>query len=261
MGYDMHWRKKDEAEASAVAAASDQFHAACRERDRLPEDEKGRFNMERAKELGDWDSHEVFDGRSDRYRAAQDKVHALREAMSEAEKSYFRLNIWGMGWARGVMDAFGMAFEDPSERPEWPKPEQYGTDYDALEALESPEYYPDHTWTDEALRAALAFKAEQDKILSWHGVEVPGIPFHKFGTNDGWIVLPAEAEAAVRIWKQKYDELGEDRARAIVAAGGMERDRAIDAIGRSDADAYWSLWLRWVAYLADSVRHEGFEVH
>jgi hypothetical protein len=259
MGYDMRWRKKDEAEASAVAAAADQFHAACRDRDALPEDEKGQFNMQRAKELGDWDSHEVFDGRSDRYRAAQDRVHALFEAMRDAEQSYFRLNVSGMSWACNVMDRFGMAFEDPSERPEWPKPEEYGTDYDAISALEYPEDYPDYTWTDEALRAACQFKAEQDKILSWHGIEVPGIPFHKFSTNDGWIVLPAEAEAAVRIWKQAYDEMGEDAARAVVAGTGDRTDSAEPTQER--ADAYWSLWLRWVAYLAGSVRHDGFEVH
>lgn len=259
MGYDMRYRRKDEAEQAAVSAAADQFHAACRERDALPEAEKGRFNMQRAKELGDFDSHEVFDGRSDRYRAAQDRVHALYEAMRDAEQSYFRLNISGMGWARNVMGEFGMAFEDPSERPEWPKPEEYGTDYDALEALESPEYCPDWTWTDEALRAACAFKEAQDKVLSWHGVEIPGIPFHKFSSNDGWIVLPAEAEAAVRIWKQAYDEMGEDEARSVVAQAGDRTDSAEPTQER--ADAYWSLWLRWVAYLAGSVRHDGFEVH
>lgn len=168
MGYDMRWRKKDEAEASAVAAASDQFHAAVRDRNSLPEDEKGRFNMERAKELGDWDSHEVFDGRSDRYRAAQDRVSALADAMRDAEQSYFRLNISGMGWARGVMDQFGMVFEDPSDRPGWPKPEEFGTTYDDVDALECPEYYTDKQWDDVALRATLAYKpgAGQDPLLA-----------------------------------------------------------------------------------------------
>lgn len=258
MGYDMRWRKKDEAEAAAVAAASDQFHAACRERDTLPANEKGVFNMEYAKRTGDWDSPEAYDGQSDRYRAAQDRVHALYETMREAEQSYFRLNVSGMSWACDVMGRFGMAFEDPSERPEWPKPDDYGVSDDEVWALEYPEDYPDFTWTDEKLRAACQLKADQDKILSWHGIEVPGIPFHKFSSNDGWIVLPAEAEAAVRIWKQAYDEMGEDAARAVVASGVSRRELPMSA---EDNDAYWSLWLRWVAYLAGSVRHDGFEVH
>lgn len=245
MGYDMRYRKKDEAEQAAVSAAADQFHAAVRERDALPEGEKGRFNMERAKELGDWDSHEAFDGRSDCYRAAQDKVHALYEAMGDAEKSYFRLNMFGMSRYHGLMGHIGMTFEDPSERPEWPKPEAYGTDDDALEALESPEYCPDYTWTDEALRAALKFQEDQNKLLSWHGAEIPGIPDHKFSSNDGWIVLPAECEAAVRIWRQFVADEGEEAALAVVAEHVKDT----------------GYWLKWIEYLAGAVRRDGFEVH
>lgn len=261
MGYDMRFRKADPDEAAAVAEAGKIARIACDARDALPREEAGTLNMERAKASGDYDSQDNYDGRSPRYRAAQDQVHAACRARDDAERSYFRLNVWGMGWARGVMAELGMAFEDPSERPEWPKPDDYGTTYDDLEALECPEYFPDKEWNDEALRAAVAFKQEQDRILAWHGAEIPGIPLHKFSSNDGWWVLPAEAEAAVRIWKQAYDEMGEEAARVTVALGGMRRDRALDAAGDSKADAFWSLWLRWVAYLADSVRHDGFEVH
>jgi hypothetical protein len=259
MGYDMRWRKRDEGEATAVQAAQDQFNAAVGQRDTLPASEKGMINWERAKASGDFDSQDNYDGRSPRYRAAQDKVHAAYQALREAERSYFRLNGSGMGWAYSVMEQFGMVFDDPSERPEWPKPEDYGTSYDDVDALESPEYYPGKQWDDEALRAAVAYKQEQDKVLSWHGVEIPGIPLHKFSSNDGWIVLPAEAEAAVRIWKQAYDEMGEDAARDAVALAGDRIDSAQATPER--ADAYWSLWLRWVAYLAGSVTRGGFEVH
>ncbi len=261
MGYDMRFRKADPDEAAAVEFASKIFRKACDERDELPKSERGVLDFERAKREGlDWDSHEAHVGRSARYRAAQDKVAAAMAAMRDAEKSYFRLNMSGMSWACRLMEQFGMMFTDPSERPEWPKPDAYGTSYDDLEALESPEYYPDKQWNDEALRAAVTYKQAQDEVLSWHGAEIPGIPEHKFSSNDGWIVLPAEAEAAVRIWKQAYDEMGEEAARVAVALGGA---RPGEAISRSaeDADAYWSLWLRWVAYLADSVRHDGFEVH
>jgi hypothetical protein len=261
MGYDMRFRKADPDEAAAVAEAQKIFRAACDVRDALPKSERGEFNMERAKREGiPWDSEDAYDGMSPRYRAAADQVHAAYRALNDAERSYFRLNISGMSWARGVMEQFGMAFLSPAEHPPWPEIEDYGIDWDDLEALEGPEYHPDFAWTDEKLRAACKYREERDAVLAWHGPEVPGIPLHKFGSNDGWIVLPAEAEAAVRIWKQKLDELGEDQARIAVVLGSSRRGEAISA-NSEDADAYWSLWLRWVAYLADSVRHDGFEVH
>lgn len=262
MGYDMRYRKADPDEAAAVAEAQKIFRAACDARDELPKSERGKLNMERAKREGiDWDSEDAYDGMSPRWRAAADQVHAAYRALNDAERSYFRLNISGMGWARSVMEQFGMAFRDPAEHPPWPEIEDYGIDWDDLEALESPEYCPDFAWTDEKLRATCKFREDRDAVLAWHGPEVPGIPVHKFGSNDGWIVLPAEAEAAIRIWKQAYDEMGEEQARVTVALGGMARDKALDAEGDSSVDAYWSLWLRWIAYIADSVRHNGFEVH
>ena len=261
MGYDMRFRKADPGEAVAVEFAQGVFHKACDVRDELPKSEKGTMNWERAKASGDYDSQDNYDGRSPRYRAAQDQVHAAYAAMMDAGRSCFRLNISGMGWARGVMEQLGMAFEDPTLPPNFPKPEEFGTDYDHADALESPEDYPDVYFTDEQTRAAVKYREAVNRHLEWHGIEIPGIPLHKFGSNDGWHVLPAEAEAAVRIWKQAYDEMGEEQARVSVALGGMERDCALDAEGNSTVDAYWSQWLRWVAYLADSVRHEGFEVH
>ena len=244
----MRYRKADPDEAAAVKFASDIFYSACAKRDELPKSEKGVLNFERAKSEGiDWDSHEAYDGRSDRYRAAQDKVHEAMAEMRDAEKSYFRLNGFGMSRYCDLMDHVGMMFTDPSECPEWPKPDGYGTSYDDLEALESPEYYPDKQWNDEALRAAVAFTQAQDEVLSWHGAEIPGIPAHKFSSNDGWIVLPAECEAAVRIWRQFVAGEGEEKTAAVVAEylgdGGMD------------------YWLKWIAYLAGAVRHEGFEVH
>lgn len=259
MGYDMYWRKKDDAEAAAVNAADDQFHAAVRERDQLPEGERGTMNMERVKrDRLDFDSHEAYDGRTARYAAAQDKVMAASAARYAAEQSYFRLNISGMGWARAVMERFGMVFDDPT-LPDFPSPGDFGTDYDHVDAVKHPGDYPGVMFTDEKLRAAVKYREALDGHLAWHGIEIPGIPLHKFGSNDGWIVLPAEAEAATRIWKTAFDEMGEDKARAIVAGGDSPGNEL--SVSADDADRYWSLWLRWIAFLAGSVRHDGFEVH
>ena len=250
MGYDMRYRKADPDEKAAVEFASAVFRKARDERDALPGEERGVLNTERCKQEGiDWDSHEAHDGRTDRYRAAQDKVSAAMDEMRDAEKSYFRLNVWGMSRYENLMTRLGMVFTDPSERPEWPKPEEYGTTYDDVDALESPEFYPDKQWNDDALRAAVAYKQAQDEILSWHGVEVPGIPEHKFSSNDGWIVLPAECEAAVRIWRQFLADEGEEQTLAVVGEYLGEGD------GRAD------YWFKWIGYLAGAVTHGGFEVH
>ena len=89
MGYDMRFRKADPDEAAAVAEAQKIFRAACDARDALPDSERGRFNMERAKASGDFDSEDNYDGQSPRYRAAADQVHAAYRAMNDAERSYF----------------------------------------------------------------------------------------------------------------------------------------------------------------------------
>lgn len=248
MGYDMRYRKADPDEAAAVEFAQMVFTAACNERDALPDGEKGRFNAERAKALGDWDAHEAYDGRSERYRDAQDKVHAAYGSLRDAEKSYFRLNISGMSRYMDLMQKIGMAFEDPTfDSCQFPRPEEYGTDSEHGWALGAPEDYPDVTFTDEQALAATRYRGAVDKHLAWHGAEQPGIPLHKFSSNDGWLVLPAEADAAVRIWQQFVADQGEEAAANMVT----------NAVGDDGMD----YWLKWISYLAGTVRHDGFEVH
>lgn len=250
MGYDMRYRKADPDEAVAVRFAQDLFYAACAKRDELPKDERGTLNWERAKAKGiDPTSEDAFDGMTPRYRAAADQVHAAYAEMHAAEKSYFRLNMFGMARYCDLMARIGMTFTDPSERPEWPKPDDYGTSYEEIEQLECREDYPGVMFNDEQLRRIAKYREDCDKLLSWHGVEIPGIPDHKFSSNDGWIVLPAEAEAAVRIWRQFVADEGEEKAAAVVA----------EYLG--DGDGRMDYWLKWIAYLASAVKHEGFEVH
>jgi len=250
MGYDMRFRKAAPDEAAAVAEAQKIFYAACGKRDALPKSERGTPNWERAKREGiDPTSEDAYDGMSPRYRAAADQVHAAYAAMNDAEKSYFRLNVFGMSRYCDLMARVGMTFDDPFERPEWPKPEDYGTDWEEIEHLEDREYYPDVTFNDEQLRRIVKYRDDRDRLLAWHGAEIPGIPEHKFSSNDGWIVLPAECEAAVRIWRQFTADQGEEKASAIVA----------EYLG--DGDGRMDYWLKWITYLASAVRHEGFEVH
>ena len=247
MGYDMHWRKADDDEVLAVAAATEQFNAAVQTRNELPESEKGTYNPEKAKALGDPAADEAYDGRSPRYIAAQDQVHATYQAVHDAERSYFRLNMWGMGLYCDLMEQVGMVFED-DPHPAWPKAGDFGITDDEASAIEYPEDYPDITWTDERLVSALKYKDAQTAVLDFHGkTDTPGIPAHKFSSNDGWHVLPVEAEAAVRIWLKFVEDNGEDAARNLIenGSGGRGYDR----------------WLSWINYLAGAAKHDGFEVH
>lgn len=245
MGYDMHWRKKDDSEEAAVAAARKVWDAAIAERNALPDGEQGQFNRAKFEAAGnDLDAHEVYDGRTGRYIAAQDKVMAASRAMDAAEQSYFRLNIRGMSLWCDVMYEPGMAFED-DEHPPWPKAEDYGLTQEQAWAAMDPEEYPGTDLTPQMLEAGKRMNAENDRILAWHGkADTPGIPLHKFSSNDGWIVLPVECEAALRIYTAKLDEIGADTMHNFIGNKIGNRGR----------------WAQWLAYLNGAITHDGFEV-
>lgn len=245
MGYDMRWRKVDGSEQDALAAAREVRNAAIKARDELPSGEKGTFNVDKGKELGDWDAHEAYDCRTERYRAAQDRVMEASRACDAAEQSYFRLNIWGMSRYRELMYELGMAYED-GEHPEWPKYEAYGVTQEQVEVIEYPEWAEDVTLTDEQREAAEKYLAEQERVLSWHGqADTPGIPLHKFGSNDGWIVLPVECQAALGIYMAKLEEVGQDAMANLIDNKAGNRGH----------------WAQWLAYLNGAITHDGFEVH
>lgn len=245
MGYDMRWRKAEAGEEAAVDALRAEWDAACNARDALPRSEAGVPVRARVAAGASLDSDDAYEGRTPRWVAAQDQVRAASRAIREAEKSYFRLNIGGMGRYMRLMDRLGMVFED-DPHPPFPEPEDFGTTWDDVYAAESPEEYPGHECTDGRLVAALKVKEASDAVLAFHGkADTPGIPEHKFSSNDGWIVLPVEAEAAVRIWREFVAAEGEEKALAVV------REHVGDT----------GYWLEWIAYLAGAVRHNGFEVH
>lgn len=166
---------------------------------------------------------------------------------SEGDEGYFRFGAFSMGFYVQLMFDLGMAFED-DPWPEFPKLPD-GLDFSAVSAVQ----YPEDNAKDlaalskEDKAAATAYLAEIDKTLKAHAADTPGIPVHKFSTNDGWIVLPAEAEAAVRAW----DGVCEKRGTEAMVAEITER------LGGDRAEH----WLRWVEYLRGAVQHDGFEVH
>ena len=247
MGYDMYWVIRDSGAVEEREDAQREFERAVAARDALPKDEEGMF-------AGDMPSfsysdHSLWVGRTQRFAEAQDAVAEASKKIRHAENYYFRANIGGMGQLIDVMYEFGMVFEDEG-RPDWPEPKEFNLTREQMRIIYDPEEYAEEylALTPEVLKQGEEFKAEIQRLLTWHGkTDTPGIPLHKFSTNDGWLVLPAEAEAVVRMWR---GELHRDEARAQRIVTGR--------LGRVGALEWWE---SWIAFLDGAVSHGGFEVH
>lgn len=157
------------------------------------------------------------------YEAAQAKVDAAYEAMDGSDPGYFRLNIWGMGRCYEYMAKRGMVYDAASPGP-WPA---------------YPELGPDAT--DEEEEAAEAKYEELSRPLkAAHPDGGDTIPGFKFGSNDGWIVTPAECAAA------------------LAANAGYTPPTYLDDDGTEKPVTWWDEWLRFLQRGADN---EGFTVH
>lgn len=107
----------------------------------------------------------------------------VRGVGEDAEHGYLRRNIFSMHPTVEAMVSLGMAFWSPS--PEFPR------DYPSGEGHWNDESQP---LTDEAR----AYKEKETRLLATHGeTRTPGIPAHKFTSNDGWIVTREECEQAL----------------------------------------------------------------
>lgn len=208
MGYDMYTvQPADEAEKTAVAAAQ------ARVRD-LPHP----FTVPEGEE------------RDAAGKAWEDAWRAL----NLAEKSYFRLNITGMGRCCGFMDEVGMITGE--DAPGFPTPDEYGLD----EWPDDPaDYEGDERKAAEAKLTPSSRKFLNDcqATTDYEPQPVNGIPVGKFSSNDGWLVTPAQCRAAVDKWK--------------TAPLTAQRD--------IEAQADW--WPSWIAFLDHAAERGGFRVH
>lgn len=207
MGYDMTIvQERDQAEKDAIAAAAKHIKTLASPHS-VPEGEE-RAAAEKAWKEG-WDAYD------------------------KADRSYFRLNVRGMSRCCDLMATLGMlTFE---EAPDFPRLEEFGltdypedpADYDGEEREKAEKELTDggRRYLD-AIEAALAFEP----------VPVRGIPVGKFSSNDGWLVTPAQCEAALSAWQAQPEA-----ARTHVT-GGIE----------------W--WDSWIAYLTYAKDRGGFRV-
>lgn len=226
----MHWRRKPDGEAEAVDAASKIFKERCDVRDALPRDERGQFSPKEmdAMRAGKRDWDDLPANASPRYREAQEAVTASYNAMIDVERSYFRFNIFGMRCIRDAMLSLGAAYG--SDGPEWPHaPEEYWELEEEDQRTKFPELY-----------------AARDAALRWsRNAGAAGIPLHKLGSNDGWIVTPEECTAAVS---------------AVRGHGRTETAQALIAAG-IDSEGWLERWNAWIQWIEDAADHDGFEVH
>jgi hypothetical protein len=151
--------------------------------------------------------------------------------------TYFRANIAGMSLLRGVMENFGMV-ADSGPLTTWPVPTDYGTDWD--EAHEQRETGK----CDENVRA---FLDQHDAHLRDPGNDEGLMGVHKFCSNDGWVVTPAEIHESL----ERYD-----RVKAENPAGFEKAMALLDEQG----NGLRSFWERWIAYLRVAEISDGFEV-
>lgn len=209
MGYDMTMVQRDESLDAEHAAARAAWGAAVNEREGL------------------------LYGTPER-EAAQLAVTAAHLEMEKADLNYFRLNIWGMSHARDDMDALGMLATEYSQPP-WPLPTGFGITQD-----EWWNYDHDLPTADDRF---LKMQAAVDAMLAWSPPDEPGIPIHKLGSNDGWIVTPLDLSGALA----RYD---------LAPAGLREelRNSWIDENG----GCYWD---EWIAFLGRAKALAGFRVY
>ncbi|MFC6883464.1 hypothetical protein [Actinomadura yumaensis] len=220
MGYDMYWCEVSDEEKTLVNEASKVCGDAVCVRDALPKEERYR---------------------SERYRAAQERVEEAYANLRAVETSYFRLNIWGMDKWRGLMGTFRMTFS-AGPHPSFPRRGDYDLTDEQYWAYDDSS--SEVTLTDEQRKQCRAYEEAIDKVLAWHGPEVPGIPIHKFCSNDGWHVVPAECEAAVRAFKRYREDYGKDAVQTVLKTAEAEPD-------------YWD---KWIAYLEGAAKHGGFRI-
>ncbi|MEU7381516.1 hypothetical protein AB0A91_16240 [Streptomyces sp. NPDC042207] len=208
MGYDMTIvQERDQAERDAIAAAQKHVNSLTSPYS-LPEGEERD--------------------------AAEKTWKDAWKAYDAADRSYFRLNIWAMSCCCDVMASLGML--TPEEAPSFPRLEEFGitdypedpADYDGEERAKA-----EAELTDGGRQYLAAVKA----ALAFEPVPVRGIPAGKFSSNDGWLVTPAQCEAALAAWRAQPDAV---RARV-------------------EGEIEW--WARWVAYLTYAQGRGGFRVY
>jgi hypothetical protein len=230
MGYDMYLHTRDPDAEKRTEDARAAFYAACKERDALVPDGAGWGTPERQAAMV-----------TDEYKERQAKVETLSAEMDAANTNYFRLNNAGMRAMCESMDQLGMLVTEYDGNPHgaWPTHQEFGLTRDEFDALCDMERDEQRAHPDARFRE---FAERGDFIRSWSPLE-SGIPVHKFGSNDGWIVTPLDIAAGLRAYRAAdSDDVAKVRQEWIWE-------------GRTT-----SYFDEWIAFLERAQAGTGFEV-
>lgn len=167
----------------------------------------------------------------------------------KGDADYFRLNIFGMSTYRQLMHAAGMIHSSRlapgTEWPEWDS-ELAELDMD---------------------KAEFAHQVALKPLLTRHDSEIPTIPSHKLGSNDGWYVTAEEIRFALASYAFHEQDI-KARLRASWEAKAAEREAPNRDPFRADPEGHpadWGTiepdyWDEWIAWLRLAAQHEGFRV-
>lgn len=225
MGYDMYLVEKVECPDEAPAEV--EWNAALAAREALT---KPTFPNWREEGIEPFDANTWPDSE---YKTAQLRVEAALDRKYAADLNYFRLNIWGMGRCVEIMARLGMVFD--AERPgsmRWPEWDE-DVEHDPWECkVEN----CDHTTRARQITCA-EFRRQNDAMLRWTPLDREGILSSKFGSNDGWIVLPTEIREALAIYYRQPNETRQTL----------------------EAEVPW--WTNWLGFMARAADNGGFRVN
>jgi hypothetical protein len=215
MGYDVSITADlTDAEQLAKDAARIKFDAAVATRDsmKMPWEERGT---------------------NPQYKAAAAEVDAAYDELHRADVNYFRLNIWGMGRCRDLMEERGMIYyaTGPTDWPEYNEPER------------DPEGEDDRAFYARCEVYEEEYAKLTEPIRSAHPGGGDTIPSHKFGSNDGWHVTAEECQAAL----------------AAEAAAALPAPTYEDEETHEVKPVQW--WPDWLVFLARGAEHDGFRVY
>lgn len=213
MGYDMYLVDSDDSMDALHAEAQQNFEVACQAR------------------------NAIEDKDSEDYKSAQVLVETYYNQMDSTNINYFRLNIWGMGQMREDMESLGMLAWHYQGPPEW-QPEDFGLTLDEWWEDDSDEEPADE-------RFAKARKAASEH-LSWSPPDEPGLPVHKFGSNDGWVVTPLDIEGALAL----YERAQQDNPETVA--------KVRESWAQDGGDNYFD---EWITFLKRAQTHGGFNVY
>jgi hypothetical protein len=162
----------------------------------------------------------------------------------DGRPEYFRLTVFGMAKAVGLMSMLSMADSTVLEK-RLPTAADFDLDYVPQRFDEKGnriDYAPDST--EERFLSAVERERDGDSGCR--------IPFYKLRTNDGWLVTPAEIERSLARYEEcfaHFAKLPSDLPWVVIEDGVWT--------GELETVEWWG---EWIEYLRAAAGHGGFRV-